>query len=325
MALLEVEDLAVTFTDHHGSRRVVDGLGYRLDAGGSLAIVGESGSGKTQSALALVGLCGRTARVTGSVRLEGRELLGLPWRALQQIRGERIAMVFQDPMASLNPYRRIGGQMTEVLTLRGGLSATAARAESLRMLDAVQVGDATRRFSQYPHELSGGLRQRVMIAIALLGRPDVLIADEPTTALDVTVQAQILRLLAELRADLGMATLLITHDLGLVAGLCQEILVMYAGRPVEQGPVDAVFDRPAHPYTQGLLYSVPRLGSDRGGPPDRHLRAIPGSPPPAGGAGPACAFAPRCPRRIERCAGEQPEFARAAGGRRVACHLEEPL
>ncbi len=324
MALLEVRDLSVTFRDHHGSRRVVDGLSYALDAGGSLAIVGESGSGKTQSALALVGLCGRTADVGGSVRLDGRELLGLPWPAMQQIRGQRIAMVFQDPMSSLNPYRRIGGQMTEVLTLRKGLTADAARADSLEMLEAVQIGDPARRFTQYPHELSGGIRQRVMIAIALLGRPDILVADEPTTALDVTVQAQILRLLADLRTALGMATLLITHDLGLVAGLCEEVLVMYAGRPAEQGPVDEVFTGSLHPYTQGLLHSVPRLGRDPGRAPPARLEAIAGAPPAAGDAGPGCAFAPRCAHRFEPCDRDQPKFAAAAGGRHVACHLENP-
>ncbi len=324
MALLDVRDLSVTFSDHHGRRRVVDGLSYSLDAGGSLAIVGESGSGKTQSALALMGLCGPTADVGGSVRLDGRELLGLPWPALQQIRGQRIAMVFQDPMTSLNPYRRIGGQMTEMLTLRKGLSADAARTECLEMLEAVQIGDPSNRFTQFPHELSGGIRQRVMIAIALLGRPDLLVADEPTTALDVTVQAQILRLLADLRRAMGMATLLITHDLGLVAGLCDEVLVMYAGRPAEQGPVDDVFARSLHPYTRGLLHSVPRLGRDPGRAPPARLQAITGSPPAAGDAGPGCAFAPRCAYRFGPCDEKQPEFAAVAGSRRVACHLESP-
>ncbi|HKY90347.1 MAG TPA: ATP-binding cassette domain-containing protein, partial [Nevskiaceae bacterium] len=248
MSLLEVRDLDIRFRTPGGTVRAVDGLSFTLDAGQTLGLVGESGAGKSQTALALLGLTAPNAIVGGSIRFDGQELVGLRERELNRLRGRRIAMIFQDPMTSLNPYLRVGDQVGEVLRRHRGMSGSEASRESERLLDAVKIPAAAERVRSYPHELSGGQRQRVMIAMALAGEPQLLLADEPTTALDMTVQAQVVTLLEELRRTLGIAMLLITHDFGLVGELCDRVLVMYAGREVEAGPTASVLRFPAHPY-----------------------------------------------------------------------------
>ena len=312
--LLSVDDLRVTFETNDGPVNAVNGLSLRLPERGTLAIVGESGSGKSQTAFAIMGLLARNGRASGSVRLQGREVLNLPERDLNRVRAETAAMVFQDPMTSLNPYLRVGAQMAEVLTLHRGMSRRDAMRESAAMLDAVRIPDAAARLRQYPHEFSGGMRQRVMIAMALLCRPALLIADEPTTALDVTVQAQIMDLLAEIRDEFGTALLLITHDMGLVAQTCDDTIVMYGGRVMEEGPTATLFDRPTHPYTRGLLDAVPRLDGD-----DDDLRTIPGDPPDMASLPAGCPFTPRCPLAMTVCAGVQPPLEPCGAARR-ACH-----
>ena len=316
-AVLEVDGLSVRFATPEGEVAAVSDLSFAIEEGESVGVVGESGAGKTQAFLSIMGLLARNGRCTGSARFRGQELLGLGAKELNRIRGVRLAMIFQDPMTSLNPYLRISRQMTEVLIEHRGMSEADARAASLRLLDQVGIPDARRRFDLYPHEFSGGMRQRVMIAIALLCQPDLLIADEPTTALDVTVQAQILELLQELRRELGMAIVLITHDLGVVAGLCERVMVMYAGRIVEQGPIEALFEDPRHPYTLGLLRSMPRLDERR----VAELTAIPGQPPNLQALPEGCAFRDRCRYAFERCLA-RPELLGFGEGRAKACHLE---
>ena len=318
--LLRVRDLAVSFETGDGTVDAVNGVDLDLEAGQFLAVVGESGSGKSQLMLAIMGLLARNGGATGSVELEGVEILGAGEAALNRVRASRVAMVFQDPMTSLNPYMRIADQMTEVLTVHRGMARREALAESVRLLEAMEMPDAGARLGMYPHELSGGMRQRVLIAMALLCRPRLLIADEPTTALDVTVQAQIMRLLAEARAELGTTVILVTHDVGIVAGSCDEMVVLYGGRIMESGPVGRLFAAPRHPYTQGLLAAVPRLDRD-----DERLPAIPGDPPDLGRLPAGCPYAARCPRVVERCEGERPVLVALASERRVACHrpLEE--
>ncbi|MBN8280979.1 MAG: ABC transporter ATP-binding protein, partial [Gammaproteobacteria bacterium] len=262
MTLLDVRHLAVTFATRDGPVAAVKDLSFQLGAGEVLGIVGESGSGKTQAAMALLGLIADNGRMTGSITFEGQELVGLADAEFRRVRGARIAMVFQDPMTSLNPYLTVGDQMGLVLKQHRQLTGAPARAECLRLLEAVHLTDPASRLDMYPHELSGGMRQRVMIATALLCQPALLIADEPTTALDVTVQAQILALMAELRRTFGTAILLITHDLGVAAGTCDRLLVMKDGECLEQGPVDAVFRQPATDYTRALLAAVPRLDAE---------------------------------------------------------------
>jgi len=314
--LLEVRDLAVRIPNRAGEVQAVGGLGFTLAAGQTLGLVGESGSGKSQTALALLGLQAPGARLSGSVRFEGRELLGLPEREWNRLRGDRIALVFQDPMSSLNPHLRIGTQLAEVLVRHRGRSQAEALAESARMLDAVRIAGAAARLRQYPHEFSGGMRQRVMIAMALLCRPALLIADEPTTALDVTVQAEILVLLRELRDAFGLALLLISHDLDVVAEVCERVLVLYAGRVVESGPAAPLLAAPRHPYSAGLLAARPRLDQPAGRP----LQAIPGQPPDLARLPPGCAFAPRCAAAGSACA-EQPQLrALEEPERHCACH-----
>jgi len=259
MALLDVKNLKVDFATTDGTVHAVRDLSYSLEKGGTLAIVGESGSGKTQGAFALLGLLPRNGTASGSVMFDGKEILNLPLREMNKYRAERIGIIFQDPMTSLNPYLRISRQMTEVLEHHRGMSHSAALAESVRFLDAVRIPDAKNRVRMYPHEFSGGMRQRVMIAMALLCQPELLIADEPTTALDVTVQAEIMDLLVDLQEDFGTAIILITHDLGIVAGTCEDTLVMFGGKVMEYRKTLELFDNPQHPYTQGLMAAIPRL------------------------------------------------------------------
>lgn len=312
--LLAVKDLSVQFTTEEGLVTAVNGLNFNLHEGETLGIVGESGSGKSQTAFAIMGLLANNGYAKGSVRFEGNELIGLSQKALNKIRAEQIAMIFQDPMTSLNPYMRIADQMTEVLTLHKGMSKRDALAESVRMLDAVKIPAAKERIRLFPHEFSGGMRQRVMIAMSLLCKPDLLIADEPTTALDVTVQAQIMGLLGDLQKDFGMATILITHDLGVVAGFCERVLVMYGGRVMEQGPTEPLFAQPTHPYTRGLLAAVPRVDDE-----DATMKAIPGNPPNMAAPPEGCPFRPRCTYAAEDCR-VMPPLAPFAEGRARACH-----
>jgi oligopeptide transport system ATP-binding protein len=289
MNLLEVKDLAVQFATQDGTVYAVNGLSFALGRGQTLGIVGESGSGKSQTVLALMGLLARNGQASGQALYQGQNLLTLPATALNQIRGNHMAMIFQDPMTSLNPYLTVERQMTEVLQCHKGQDRRSARAASVRMLDAVRIPEAAKRIGMYPHEFSGGMRQRVMIAMALLCEPEVLIADEPTTALDVTVQAQMLSLLRDLQRDFGTAIVLITHDLGVVAGLCDQVIVMYGGRVMEQGNALQLFKNASHPYTLGLLKAVPRMDRD-----DASLLAIPGAPPNMARLPKGCPFSPRC-------------------------------
>ena len=315
MALLEVNDLRVSFATNDGVVNAVNGITLSLERGHTLGIVGESGSGKSQFAFALMGLLAKNGRATGSARFDGQEILNAPPHVINPIRAARIAMVFQDPMTSLNPYMRVSDQMAEVLVHHKGLSKADAVAESVRMLDAVRIPDARGRVRLYPHEFSGGMRQRVMIAMALLCRPDLLIADEPTTALDVTVQAQIMQLLSDLQKELGMATILITHDLGVVAGFCEQVVVMYGGQVMEQSPVDPLFARPTHPYTRGLLKAIPRV--DQLG---EELASIPGTPPNMMRAPKGCPFAPRCDYVMDNCTEWLSPLTEFEPGRFRACN-----
>jgi peptide/nickel transport system ATP-binding protein len=321
--VLEVDDLDVRLPTDEGEVHAVRGLGFVLRPGEVLAVVGESGSGKSVTSLAVLGLLPRTARVAGSVRFNGRELLGLPDRELRRIRGRSLAMVFQDPLTSLNPVYKIGPQLMEGLHAHDpGLSGADARRRAEELLEAVGIPSPRRRLDQYPHEFSGGMRQRVVIAMAMANRPDVIVADEPTTALDVTVQAQVLETLKLARTETGSAMLLITHDLGIVAGIADRVLVMYAGRAVEVGTVDDIFYRPRMPYTVGLLESLPRIDSGTRAP----LTPIRGRPPSALDRPPGCPFHPRCPIQRGVCAEIEPELAAVDGlGHAAACHFREQV
>lgn len=314
--VLSVRDLTVKFETRRRTVHAVNGITFDLHAGRTLGIVGESGSGKSVSALAMLGILPKTAKTGGEVLLDGTDLLGLSTADLRSRRGADIAMVFQDPMTSLNPVLTIGRQLTEALRAHLDMDAAAARAEAVRLLDRVGIPDASRRLDDYPHQFSGGMRQRVMIAMAISCKPKVLIADEPTTALDVTIQAQILELLDDLVRDEGMALILITHDLGVVAGVCERTNVMYAGRFVETGATDDVFELPRHPYTHGLLASIPRLDADR----STRLVPIDGLPPDLRDVPDHCAFAPRCPKVTEVCRTQVPRLeAQEIADHRAAC------
>lgn len=315
MSLLSVRDLSVTFHTEDGEVTAVNDLNFELFKGETLGIVGESGSGKSQTAFAMMGLLAKNGRASGSVKFDGKELISLSESKLNKVRANEIAMIFQDPMTSLNPYLRVGEQLDEVLRLHKGMGKAEARAESIRMLDAVKIPAAAKRINMYPHEFSGGMRQRVMIAMALLCRPKLLIADEPTTALDVTVQAQIMTLLNELKHDFGTTIILITHDLGVVAGICDHVLVMYAGRTMEYGSVDDIFYRPTHPYSVGLLGAVPRVDVEL-----EELRTIAGNPPNLQNLPKGCAFQERCAFAIDPCKVIPPPLAHFGDHRQRACY-----
>ncbi|HEY7929154.1 MAG TPA: ABC transporter ATP-binding protein [Steroidobacteraceae bacterium] len=320
--LLQLQDVSVAYPTASGAAvPVVRGVNLQLAPGEILGLAGESGCGKTQLLLSIIGLNGPHAQLHGSVRYRGQELLASPLAELNRVRGARIAMVFQDPATALNPYLSIGRQLGEVLRFHGGVSGREARERACEMLEAVQVGDPRRRLQQYPHELSGGMRQRVVIAMALMASPEILLADEPTTALDVTVQSQILRLLRELRERHGIALLLVSHDMGVIAELADRVAVMYAGRIVEQAGIDTLFEQPRHPYTEALQLCVPSLA----GPLPQRLPSIPGAPPDPAALAPGCAFAPRCAYRLALCEQHPPELLEAEPGHWKACHYDQPL
>jgi oligopeptide/dipeptide ABC transporter ATP-binding protein len=321
-ALLEVEDLTVTFPSEDGPVRAVRGVSYALREGEVLGIVGESGSGKSVTSMAVMGLLPASAKVGGSVRFRGQELIGAPDKRLRTIRGGRIAMVFQDPMTSLNPVYPVGDQIAEAVRAHNDVTAAEARERAVELLALMQIPRPRERAREFPHEFSGGMRQRVVIAIAMANDPDVIIADEPTTALDVTVQAQVLQALETARSETNAAMVLITHDLGVVAGSADRVLVMYAGRPVELGAVEDIYYEPRMPYTLGLIGSVPRLDTARRG--DR-LVPITGSPPSLLDLPPGCPFAPRCPMRQDVCDSTEPDLYDAGPGHSAACHFSAEL
>ena len=318
--LLEVRDLHTVFPTRDGVVRAVDGVSLHIEAGETLGIVGESGCGKSVTALSIMRLLQSPGRIeSGSITFRGRELTGLSEAEMQEIRGEEIAMIFQDPMTSLNPVFRIGWQVAEPLRLHRGAGKRRALAEAVSALAKVGIPEPSRRVSDYPHQFSGGMRQRAMIAMGLTTAPALLIADEPTTALDVTIQAQILDLLRQVNAGSGTATILISHNLGVVAGMCDRIMVMYAGKVVEEGPTAKVFANPSHPYTWSLLRSIPRLDADAKTP----LRPIEGLPPDLISPPTGCRFHPRCPFRIDRCSREQPPPVELSPGQVSACWVTQ--
>jgi peptide/nickel transport system ATP-binding protein len=325
--LLTIEDLQTHFFTRDGVVRAVDGVSYAVEAGETLAVVGESGCGKSVTALSILRLVpsppGRI--VGGAIRFEGVDLLQIGEGEMRRIRGNEISMIFQEPMTSLNPVLTVSRQITETLILHQGLTARAAAARAIEMLRLVRIPEPERRARQYPHELSGGMRQRVMIAMALACHPKLLIADEPTTALDVTIQAQILDLMRELKSEIGAAIILITHDLGVVAEMAQRVVVMYAGRKVEEAPVGDLFRRPQHPYTLGLLASVPRLGATLGRAEPPRLAEIPGTVPSLRDPIVGCAFAPRCAYATERCSREAPPLEAKTAAHLAACFESERL
>jgi peptide/nickel transport system ATP-binding protein len=321
-SVLEIDDLCVEFATDEGALRAVDGVSIALAPGERVAVVGESGSGKTVTALAIMGLIEPPGRIiAGDVRLDGRSLLGITEGDYREIRGRDIAMVFQDPMSALNPALRIGPQVAEAITVHdSSVSRSTARARAIGLLDEIGIASAPQRARDYPHQLSGGMLQRVLLAMALANRPRILIADEPTTALDVTTQAQILELLDTIGAERDLAVVLVTHDLGVVAGHADRIVVMYAGRIVEEGTVDDVFASPRHPYTRGLLAAVPAVSRGRGA-----LTPIPGSPPNLLAVPEGCAFHPRCAFAQDRCRAAVPPLRELAVNHRAACVRAEEL
>jgi peptide/nickel transport system ATP-binding protein len=320
MALLEVENLQTHFRTPDGVNRAVDGVSFQVEEGETLAIVGESGCGKSVTAMSILRLIPEPpGKIAGALRLEGCDLMTLDDRAMRAIRGNDISMIFQEPMTSLNPVLSIGRQLGETLRLHQGLDHKSAQARAADMLNLVGISEPGRRLREYPHQMSGGMRQRVMIAMALACNPKLLIADEPTTALDVTIQAQILDLMAELKRRIGAAIVLITHDLGVVAEVAERVMVMYAGRKVEEAPAAALFRAPRHPYTQGLLGAVPTLGSSLTGAETR-LAEIPGTVPSLKQRIVGCVFAGRCPRATELCRQVAPALELKAPGHLAACH-----
>jgi peptide/nickel transport system ATP-binding protein len=321
--LLEVKDLAVHYVSARGTRvtRAVDEVSFTLDAGQTLGIVGESGSGKTTLALALLRLLAPAARfVRGEIRFEGENLLAKSASEMRRIRGKRIAMILQDPMASLNPLFTIGDQVAEPLRVHEGMARGGAWAKARDLLKAVRIPAPETRVREYPHQMSGGMRQRIVGAISIACEPRLLIADEPTTSLDLTIQAQYLNLLRDLQQAHGLALIFITHDLGIVAKMCDQVAVMYAGRVVEAGPVGRIFDAPAHPYTRALLESIPRFADRR-----QRLTAIDGQPPDLASLPAGCAFHPRCPSVMDRCREEAPRSFSADDGHTARCWLVRPL
>jgi oligopeptide/dipeptide ABC transporter ATP-binding protein len=322
VALLEVRGLCTSLSGARGEARAVDGVSVDVDPGRTLGLVGESGCGKTMTALSILRLLPVAGRIVGGrVLFDGRDLLRLEEAQMRQIRGNDIAMIFQEPMSSLNPVLTVGSQIAEAVRAHQGLGRRAARDKAIEMLTIVEIPEAARRARDYPHQLSGGMRQRVMIAMALSCHPRILIADEPTTALDVTIQAQILDLLADLQARLGMGTMLVTHDLGIVAERADEVAIMYAGRIVEKAPVEAIFTASLHPYTRGLLRSVPKTGPQKA----RRLDAIPGRVPDLLQLPSGCRFRDRCPQALPSCAETEPPLQTITGQHTVAClRADEP-
>jgi len=319
VALLEIKDLDVGFDTAEGEVHAVNHLSFSIDAGDTLGLVGESGSGKTQSVMAILGLLAENGHVNGQALFKGKDLLQMTATELNQHRGHEIAMIFQDPMTSLNPYLRLDVQMTEVVMHHQGMKKAEARAKAVEMLRAVHIPDPERIIRQYPHELSGGMRQKVMVATGLLSEPELLIADEPTAALDVTVQVQVTHLMGALREKSNAAIILISHDLGIVAGICDRVMVMYAGEAVECGSVEQIYYDPKHPYTKGLLNSVPRL--DR--PEETELEAIPGNPPNLLTLPGGCKFRDRCPKAFEACS-EKPPMQVTEDRHAFRCFLGAP-
>ncbi len=317
--ILSVRDLTVSFGTRLGRARVVNGLSYDVEPGETLAIVGESGSGKSVSSLALLQLLPTPpARVEGEARFHGDDLLAMEDNEIRSVRGNRIAMIFQDPMTSLNPVRTVGYQLIEPLKMHMGLDAASARNRAIDLLDLVGIPSAAERVDDYPHQFSGGMRQRVMIAMGIACNPDLLIADEATTALDVTTQAQILDEIGRLQSELGLSVIWITHDLGVVAGIADRVVVLYGGAIMEEAAVDPLYEERRHPYTRALLASLPVPGADR---PNR-LRAIPGLPPDPTRMPPGCPFAPRCAHAQESCSQQAPELREAGEAHLVACHFD---
>src|SRR5215469_1414268 len=320
--LLNATDLSVKFSTPDGTVDAVRGLNFRLGEGETLGIVGESGSGKSTVALAILGLLAGNAKVTGSISCQGRELVGLSEDQFAKIRGETIAFVPQDPLSSLNPAFKVGWQVSEAIWTKGKVPREQADRRAIELLDLVGIPQAAKRAESYPHEFSGGMRQRVVIAMAMANDPKVIIADEPTTALDVTIQAQVLEALKAARDEAHASLILITRDLGVVAGMADRVMVMYAGRAVETGPAEEIYYRSRMPYTLGLLGSLPRLDEDRQGP----LRPIPGSPPSLLNLPPGCSFAVRCPMAIDQCFREDPALKDVTAlEHRAACHRSREL
>lgn len=320
-ALLECEDLSVHFATMDGEVSVVRGLDFQVAEGECFGLVGESGSGKSQTFMAIMALLEENGRATGSVRFQGEEILNAPRHVMNRLRGDKMAIIFQDPMSSLTPFLRIGDQMMEALIQHKGMSYAKARERVFDVLEMVRIPAVKRRYHQYPHELSGGMRQRVIIAQALLCKPALLIADEPTTALDVTVQAEILEIFSGLKEHTSMSIVMITHDLGVIAGLCDRVAVMYAGRIVEEGSVGDLFYRPHHPYTAGLLRSIPTLTMDY----NESLAVIPGQPPSPHQTPPGCHFSPRCASAAAPCLEARPHLRDLAPDHRSACFLGDRI